>query len=671
MKSKFYQISQENIETILKFYESINAKLKKYHQKILKYIKYTNDYCSKINQLFNKVESNKFNINNSSEENETMEIDYGINNKEIKNKASHDEVFEKTINNSPISNCIGKINKFFNEYTWYLQLFINSLNIELGNINKYIELINNKINSLKNSHNTQQKNFLSKYTEFESLNKDLQKSFTKIETKLINYCNEKKNKKKKKHELEEKLNLSLSTAVQTEKDIINKFNSLDNFGKIFNDSTNEKINNIKVFILKLFQKFNNFVAYIFSFFKKSFITPMNKIIDEDNAIDEIKVKKEFDNIFEKNIKKIDIQKIKSSLDIYDLEIIKILDENDFEETNEEVKRKKTIFEALNINKDSFEEEDIYYVIKKMYDKFILVNKNMSILDTQKTKMKIKKIINKLISFRDKKSKKSIAEDWNLMVNQKIETKENNKEDNENNKDESNNINNINNINSISNINNINNIKDKSNLKSIIINDDEKEITKKEIDYLISLMNNGIYQRYFLIKINNCRTFGIFEIPLEIFNYIKNIFSAILNSLNFLENDEPEIFFNEEIQNAKLIIILSQTFYIVKDKEKIYIQNELKNEKIFQNKEFWELIIKSSINKEMKNLEKFIKDNIENEEFIKERKKSIAFSQILPYVDTMKGFGVKEDKNKMIISPLIDEYDISEENKEIIFNLLKS
>ena len=126
-----------------------------------------------------------------------MEIDYGISNKEIKNKASHDEVFEKTINNSPISNCIRRINKFFNEYTWYLQLFINSLNIELGNINKYIELINNKINSLKNSYNTQQKNFLSKYTEFESLNKDLQKSFTKIETKLINYCNEKKIKKRK------------------------------------------------------------------------------------------------------------------------------------------------------------------------------------------------------------------------------------------------------------------------------------------------------------------------------------------------------------------------------------------------------------------------------------------------------------------------------------------
>ena len=446
---------------------------------------------------------------------------------------------------------------------------------------------------------------------------------------------------------------------------------MDNFGKIFNDSTNQKINNIKEFILKIFQKFNVFVTYMFSFFKKYFIIQMKQMIDEDKAIDEIKVRKEFDNIFEKNIKKVDIQKIKSSLDIYDLEIIKILDENDFEETNEEVKRKKTIFEALNINKDSFEEEDIYYVIKKMYDKFILVNKNMSILDTQKTKMKIKKIINKLISFRDKKSKKSISEDWNLMVNQKMETKENKKEENENNKDESNNINNINNINSISNINNINNIQDKSNLKSIIIKDEEKEITKKEIEYLISLMNNGVYQRYFLLKINNYRTLGIFEIPLEIFNYINNIFSAILNSLNLLENDEPEIFINEQIQNAKLIIILSQTFYIVKDKEKIYIQNELKNEKIFQSKEFWELIIKSSINKEMKNLEKFIKDNIENEEFIKERKKSIAFSQILPYVDTMKGFGVKEDKNKMIISPLIDEYDISEENKEIIFNLLKS
>jgi hypothetical protein len=182
------------------------------------------------------------------------------------------------------------------------------------------------------------------------------------------------------------------------------------------------------------------------------------------------------------------------------------------------------------------------------------------------------------------------------------------------------------------------------------------------------MNNTIYQRYFLLEINNYRTLGVFEIPLDIFNYIKEIFSSILNSLIFIKSEE-NFNINGQIDNAKLILILSQTFYKIKDGEKIYIQKELKNEKILQHDEFWQLIIKNAIRKEMRNLEELIHN--ENENSINQKKKSIVFAQILPYVDCMVGFGVNEDKIKAIISPFIDEYKLSEENKEIIFNLLKS
>ena len=78
MKSKFYQTSQENIETLLKYYESANTKIKKYYNKMTKYKKYTTEYCSKIKQLFVE-ENNIFNLNSSVEEYETIEIKHFIN----------------------------------------------------------------------------------------------------------------------------------------------------------------------------------------------------------------------------------------------------------------------------------------------------------------------------------------------------------------------------------------------------------------------------------------------------------------------------------------------------------------------------------------------------------------------------------------------------------------
>ena len=173
-------------------------------------------------------------------------------------------------------NCIGKTNQFFNDYIQYLQIFINTLEIPLGTLNKYIEVTNNEINSVKNNHNTQKNNFIIKFCEFDKLNYDLKTLYSKTEEKLMNYCYEKKNRKKKKQESEEKLNSFLSNASQTEKEILEKYNSLDNFGKIFNDSTNEKINTIKDFTSSLFQKFNFFLINMYSFFNKSFMMPMEK-----------------------------------------------------------------------------------------------------------------------------------------------------------------------------------------------------------------------------------------------------------------------------------------------------------------------------------------------------------------------------------------------------------
>ena len=113
MKSKLYQISQENIETILKYYNSTNSKIKNYYNYILTYIDYTKEYCSKIKELFNN--NHIFNINDSSlDDYETIEINYDINN-EINNNKNNtkSQIFEKRIKVTPILYTIETINIFF------------------------------------------------------------------------------------------------------------------------------------------------------------------------------------------------------------------------------------------------------------------------------------------------------------------------------------------------------------------------------------------------------------------------------------------------------------------------------------------------------------------------------------------------------------------------------
>ena len=738
MKSKFYQTSQENIETLLKYYESANSKIKKYYNKMTKYKKFTTDYCSKIKQLFVE-ENNIFNLNSSTEEYETIEIDYGITSKEIKNKLLYEEINEKRINMAPILNSIDKINKFFNEYVMYLQLFIKGLEIPLSKLNQCIEVTNNEIISVKNNHINQQKNYILKYCEFDSLNKELNKLYLKTEKKLVDYCTEKKNKKKKKIELDkldEKLNLSITTNMQAEEHILNKYYSLENFGKIFNDSTCEKINTIKDFTSSLFQKFDNFLRNIYIFFKKSFMMPMDLLLNQrkDVSVDyEIKIKKEFDDLIDGYVKKIDEKSIKNNLDIYSPKILK--KKNDEEESKDDLKlKKKNSFEILSFDKDYLEEEDIYYIIKNMYEKFKLINRDNYNLEVEAKKLEIKEIFNKLISFgkrkksmRDNSNKDKDKEkdnDWNVIdesnnqnkdkeinennkkeqrnkegsrkeedkeEDQKEEKKEENKEEKkEENKEEKKEENKVekkeekiekDNKKDFGEFNekskaeenkeSENNQKDKEDDKNegikeevksqnkneqkeeynneveskeekkeqtikeeknkinnkeennIIINDKEenntknnnkeknKGITKQEVDYLCKYMNDPVYQRYFLIKLNNYRTLGIFEMPLAIFNYINQIFSEILKHIEKEKKyEKKENAF--EIENTKIVIILSQTFYCIKEEQKIYLQKELRKEKLFKNATFWKKILEISIENELKNYIYYCHKKMENQ-----------------------------------------------------------
>ena len=679
MESNIYRISKENFETILKYYKIINKKVNNYYSIIIKYREYTKEYYLKIKELFDK-EKETFDVN----EYDIIEINLDLKNKDNNRNSmifNPAQLYQKKVEICQIQKSIKKINKFFQGFITNLDSFIESFEIPLSKLNQCIEISDSEINSIKNNYDDQKTNFDLKYSEFYSLNKDLRKLYSDAERQLAEFYIKKKklkNKNLKIEQLENDLNKSLSEKIQEQNAIFEKFNSLGNFGIIFNESINEKINIIKDFTSGLFQKFGIFIKNIFNNFKKTFLLPMNQYMNFENEINfdkEMKSKNEINELLNKYIKKIDEKEFKYHFTEYNLNVVEnsFINQEKIREKKKKMKEsKEDSFEEIVIQhdyKNNLDEEGIFFVTKNMYEKFKLINKNNYNLTIEEKLLEIKKTFDKLTVYGFQKKKKSdldnveddeeseeeneIKGSWNLIE----EESDNIIDNNDDNNDKDNIIYKIQ-------IEDINKVINKEKEKK----DKDKEITQEEIDNLLKSMNEKLNRKYLLLKLNNFRTLGVYEMPLEIFNYFKQIFCEISKYLyieiNKENNDKKELKLDIEISN--LVIILSQTFFCIKNDKKVYIQNELKDVKVFHEPDFWVTILKNSINKELKKLGEN-SNEIENMKGkkIKEKINQIAFAQILPNISGMVGFGLNKEEIKAIVVPLIKEYEISEENKKII------
>ena len=638
MESNLYKILQENFETLLKYYEIENKNIKTHYNYLIKYKEYTKEYCLKVREMF-KEEINDFNYG----DNEQIEINLGlndpnaINNKSNKNKRNDfNQIFNKTIKITPIKNNIKKFNNFIKDFNNYLEIFIESMQIPISNLNQYIEESEKEINSIKNLNEEQKINFNSKYLEYSSLNKELKKLHREAEGKLVDFCKEKKKQKNKKlniEKLESNLDKSLSLLSDNENNIVEKFKSLDNFVKVFNDSTNEKINNIKNLILNLYNNYIIFINNFFSFFQKSFLSPLIQIkkCNFDNK-NEINSKNEIEEIIVSYMKNIKENDAKIDLNEY---TIKVIENNIFgqDEIFEENKLINSIMEEFSFeviqseNENIMDDEELFFIAKTMYEKFRLINRNLYILDTEKMKFKLKKTIDKLTSYNENKKKQIVKNIWLIL--------------DDDNEDENN-----------------------------------GKLTKEEIDNFCKFMNEKSYRKYFLLNLNNFRASGAYEMPIEIFNYILQIFIKISKYLYIekKEKDKEEIFIDKEA--SKLVIILSQTFYCKKDGKKFYIQKGLKNEALFHKLDFWKKIIKASIEDELNHYPNNELGNSNHSELEKKKKedqrqKTMCFAQLASNISAMSGFGLNKEEIKSIILPLSDEYQVTQENKDILFALLDS
>ena len=260
MNSNLYKLLEENFQTILAYYNITKEKAKKYYDYIIKYKEYTKEYYLNIKELF-KEENISEVIYHLNAFKRIITIDF--NNKPINNKIdlpdnNNDSYkIKKSINILPIQKIIDLFNQFFRYKIQSLKIFIDSIDTPLNKLQQIIEQTQSDINSIKNDYINQKEIFFQKYSEFDLLNKTLKKDCMEGEQKLIEYVIDKKllNGKNvdKEKKMENEVNLKLIDIKKNQKIICKKFSNLGNFGKIFNDLTNEKINEIKSKTSKLFQ----------------------------------------------------------------------------------------------------------------------------------------------------------------------------------------------------------------------------------------------------------------------------------------------------------------------------------------------------------------------------------------------------------------------------------
>ena len=196
------------------------------------------------------------------------------------------------------------------------------------------------------------------------------------------------------------------------------------------------------------------------------------------------------------------------------------------------------------------------------------------------------------------------------------------------------------------------LKNKKNIIEENISDNEKQ----KLFLLIEKKENLII---FLRRLNKIRTYGNFEYQKNIFDDIVKIFFKILDIIQI----EKDIF------SFQLSIILSQTFYFVEGKEKIYIYKYTKSHNIYQSEEMWRNSIEYFINKEKEKYNEIISNK--RNKGTKNAFNEMIFSQLMTILNNMLEFGFNIYKTEEIIIENMNKYNINENLKNIIITIIEN
>ena len=184
--------------------------------------------------------------------------------------------------------------------------------------------------------------------------------------------------------------------------------------------------------------------------------------------------------------------------------------------------------------------------------------------------------------------------------------------------------------------NLENAKKEIDFKSIssLLIEHSNTMTMTDLALIKSLISEKKYRTRLIMYLNTERTKGFLFNNVVSFNMISSIFNYIF--------DNFEIGNKEDYDDEKNALLLTQSFYKIENGTKIYIEEELKNNKMLTSKEFWKGFITVDIQNEFQN----------NKALNDKTKKQIPYIKIAVQLSNLVGFLPKVN----FIYELIDEFD---------------
>ena len=195
------------------------------------------------------------------------------------------------------------------------------------------------------------------------------------------------------------------------------------------------------------------------------------------------------------------------------------------------------------------------------------------------------------------------------------------------------------------------------------NIDEK-VEKEFLDSLDDKMNH----KAIFVVLSQLRTNTTFCRPKSLIELLGKAFNKLMNMANKIEI----------IDYVKNCVILSQTyFYEDENKNKVYLFEKIKSNKILNNSHFWRRFIDEMLTSEFQRFDKnhnYPKFDVEKDEKIppkiKQKLNEIVFSQLLSFITNLIDF----DMDKRVILKIADEFIqkynyLSESNIESIYQII--
>ena len=429
------------------------------------------------------------------------------------------------------------------------------------------------------------------------------------------------------------MNNSIKVSKSLEKIYTNLINDSTKIHGVFvQNYTKNFYTTIKTFNIDISNKIKNLLLSFYLSFKNSYRQPMVNTDININSLNSIDEGKETENIMNTLYKNNNPLQNISPVN-YNLKAIQILKENKFFENNdvninsteEELKNDDGSFEQnkyVSVLDDGFSQlqyisnSSLFLTLKKIFDNFNLIDKNDIKFDIEEIKFKTQEYILKIES---NMNSYPYAKDG---------------------------------------------IQDKN---DIVIYYKRNELTNEELADLEKLLSHHESRIILLQKLSDYRAKGKYYLDQRDFDLLLKYFNVITNHIKA----------EADYHCAEMIIIISQTYHLeILNKakgtsRKKYIQDDLKKNEIFRDKNFWEEFLCYAINKEIMKTQRRDKKIMENKSSTDSKLSNVVFSQLLTIIDNMIEFGFSPEKTREIIEPKINYYKLNDALKLTVNEVLNS